>query len=53
MVVKEVQHDDLSVSLLKQIDWDFNQSAKSKTIHSIHPYPAKFISEIPSDAQTM
>jgi len=32
---------------LHQINWDFNESAKGKTIHSIHPYPAKFIPEIP------
>lgn len=48
MIAEVVQHDDLSVSLLKQIDWNFSQSAKGQTIHSIHPYPAKFIPEIPS-----
>lgn len=29
------------------IDWNFPDSSKSKGIHSIHPYPAKFIPEIP------
>ena len=28
------------------IDWDFTGS-KSEAIHSLHPYPAKFISDIP------
>lgn len=28
-------------------DWDFPDSDKSESIHSIHPYPAKFIPEIP------
>ena len=28
------------------IDWSF-KDAKSETLHSIHPYPAKFIPEIP------
>ncbi|WP_340198558.1 DNA methyltransferase [Ascidiimonas sp. W6] len=32
---------------LRQIDWDFKNSNKSLSIHSIHPYPAKFIPEIP------
>src|SRR5258706_9270698 len=29
-----------------EFDWDFKKS-KSELIHSIHPYPAKFISDIP------
>jgi len=29
------------------IDWNFPHSKRSKDIHSIHPYPAKFIPEIP------
>ncbi len=32
---------------LRKIDWDFKNSNKSRSIHSIHPYPAKFIPEIP------
>lgn len=34
-------------SLFKNVDWSF-QDAKSETLHSIHPYPAKFIPEIPN-----
>lgn len=34
--------------LLKAINWDFSASNTRKSIHSIHPYPAKFIPEIPS-----
>lgn len=33
-------------SLIDAIDWDFKKS-KSESIHSIHPYPAKFIADIP------
>ena len=36
------------VSLLGSLDWDFADSNKSGSIHSIHPYPAKFIPEIPA-----
>lgn len=32
---------------LAEINWDFPDSNKSENIHSIHPYPAKFIPEIP------
>lgn len=32
---------------LEKYDWNFPKSNSSKNIHSIHPYPAKFIPEIP------
>lgn len=32
---------------LSSIDWDFSDAPASKGIHTIHPYPAKFISQIP------
>jgi site-specific DNA-methyltransferase (cytosine-N4-specific) len=32
---------------LSQIDWDFPNSETTENINSIHPYPAKFIQEIP------
>lgn len=32
---------------LENLDWDF-QDSSAELIHSIHPYPAKFIPEIPS-----
>lgn len=32
---------------LSSVDWDF-VSSKSKKIHAIHPYPARFIPEVPS-----
>jgi site-specific DNA-methyltransferase (cytosine-N4-specific) len=32
---------------LSEIDWDFTDSDNSAGINSIHPYPAKFIPEIP------
>lgn len=33
-------------NILNSVDWDF-QSAGSSKLHSIHPYPAKFIPNIP------
>ena len=33
-------------SKLASVDWDF-KSSKPEAIHSIHPYPAKFIPEVP------
>ena len=33
---------------LNSIDWDFADSPSNGGIHSIHPYPAKFIPQIPS-----
>ncbi|EJR2729351.1 site-specific DNA-methyltransferase, partial [Salmonella enterica subsp. enterica] len=32
---------------LKSLDWDFSESNNKDGLHSIHPYPAKFIPEIP------
>ncbi len=37
---------DVIKELLK-LDWDFESRSNSKGIHDIHPYPAKFIPEIP------
>ncbi|MBC8185008.1 DNA adenine methylase [candidate division KSB1 bacterium] len=32
---------------LKKVDWDFAQAKTNGTTHSFHPYPAKFIPQIP------
>ena len=32
---------------LKEIDWSFAQRAKAPQVEGIHPYPAKFIGDIP------
>lgn len=42
MILTETNTKDL----LSDIDWAFTDS-KSESIHSLHPYPAKFISDIP------
>src|SRR5574341_945294 len=38
---------DSLTARLSAIDWNFPRSDTSESIHSIHPYPAKFIREIP------
>lgn len=37
------------VTRLNEVDWSFPDSRKGRSIHSIHPYPAKFIPEIPRE----
>ena len=38
---------DTQYSLLSTLDWDFKTVKTGNAINSIHPYPAKFIPEIP------
>lgn len=42
-----VRRDDDVIERLRNIEWDFSD-AKPSLLGNIHPYPAKFISEIPS-----
>lgn len=43
----DLLYENQIVLPLSSINWDFPNSNKIKGIHSIHPYPAKFIPEIP------
>lgn len=36
------------ISVLEEIDWDFAGAKTNYLTHSIHPYPAKFIPQIPN-----
>ena len=36
------------IDRLRCLDWDFADTSSSAPLHSLHPYPAKFIPEIPS-----
>lgn len=36
-----------TIEKLESVDWNFSKSNSTNSIHSIHPYPAKFIPEIP------
>ncbi len=33
---------------LAEVDWGFQNRGKTPTIETIHPYPAKFIGDIPA-----
>lgn len=37
-----------AVEKLKKIDWDFHDAVTDYLTHSLHPYPAKFIPQIPN-----
>src|SRR5713226_3285774 len=39
--------DTLLISKLEASDWDFADSTNEGDAHNIHPFPAKFIAEIP------
>ena len=36
-----------STGIASSLDWNFSSSDNRQSIHSLHPYPAKFIPEIP------
>lgn len=46
-----MQGETLLLDDLMSFDWDLNDS-KSSILHSIHPYPAKFIPELPQEILT-
>src|ERR1700682_3661110 len=35
------------LNILENIDWDFASASTNSTTNTIHPYPAKFIPQIP------
>ena len=35
------------LKILENIDWDFATASTNSTTNTIHPYPAKFIPQIP------
>ena len=43
-----MQEEHLVINDLLDFDWDLNDS-KPNILHSIHPYPAKFIPELPGE----
>jgi len=47
-VVREQPATEQTVSRLQQIDWDFRNAKTSYLTHGLHPYPAKFIPQIPN-----
>lgn len=52
MVIDDsIDFDDseLVLKTLQQKDWDFHESDTSYLTHDLHPYPAKFIPQIPAN----
>ncbi|MBM3156911.1 MAG: hypothetical protein FJ004_06465 [Chloroflexi bacterium] len=39
---------DGAILALRQLDWDFAEAKTSYLTHNLHPYPAKFIPQIPN-----
>ena len=42
-----VERDDRFVATLRSTNWDFHDSTTENDAHNIHPFPAKFIAQIP------
>lgn len=41
-------YGNLSLNRLQRIDWDFTDAVTDYLTHGLHPYPAKFIPQIPN-----
>lgn len=42
------QDDEASLARLEEIEWDFASAKTGYLTHNLHPYPAKFIPQIPN-----
>ena len=40
--------DEAALARLEQIEWDFASAKTAYLTHNLHPYPAKFIPQIPN-----
>ena len=47
-VISAPLHDKAVSAQLEEIDWDFASAKTSYLTHNLHPYPAKFIPQIPN-----
>ena len=45
---REHHEEPRYIKALKAIDWDFQDAKTNYLTHRIHPYPAKFIPQIPN-----
>lgn len=48
VAVRAPLHDSLGLQRLRSVDWDFAEAKTIYLTHGIHPYPAKFIPQIPN-----
>lgn len=44
----DLPDNDANLTQLSEIDWDFSSAETTYLTHSLHPYPAKFIPQIPN-----
>ena len=44
----DLPDNDANLTQLSKIDWDFSSAETTYLTHSLHPYPAKFIPQIPN-----
>ena len=45
--LSQVQERSVRLSVLQDVDWDFPKRTRQNGLEAIHPYPAKFIPELP------
>lgn len=48
MRISNAPPQETSLDRLKEFDWDFGEAKTSYLTHNLHPYPAKFIPQIPN-----
>ncbi len=48
MMLRDTVTAPATVERLKKVDWDFREAKTSYLTHGLHPYPAKFIPQIPN-----
>ena len=48
MILRDTATAPATFERLKKVDWDFREAKTSYLTHGLHPYPAKFIPQIPN-----
>ena len=48
MMLRDTVTAPATLERLKKVDWDFREAKTSYLTHGLHPYPAKFIPQIPN-----
>ncbi|HEY3762023.1 MAG TPA: DNA methyltransferase [Verrucomicrobiae bacterium] len=48
IILRDSATEPTTVEKLKKVDWDFREAKTSYLTHGLHPYPAKFIPQIPN-----
>lgn len=48
LILRDAATASVTVERLRKVDWDFREAKTSYLTHSLHPYPARFIPQIPN-----